>query len=114
MFLPRYEYKNGQPVKEQQKGQMSASMLPEGKIKATVGALVFMGGAVLAMIGFGMINQGSRQSGGGLAMIFGFVLLVLPGVPIALAGAGMVISAWVKSKRRQSTNNNDTEPPESD
>ena len=106
MFLPRYEYKNGQPVKEQQKGQTSAS--------ATVGAILFMGGAVLAMIGFGMINQGSRQSGGGLAMIFGFVLLVLPGVPIALTGAGMVISAWVKSKRRQSTNNNDTEPPESD
>jgi hypothetical protein len=106
MFLPRFEYKNGQPVKEQQKGQTSAS--------ATVGAILFMSGAVLAMYGFDMINQGSRQSGGGLAMIFGFVLLVLPGVPIALTGAGMVISAWVKSKKRQSTNNNDTEPPESD
>jgi len=67
-------------------------------VSALVGAFLTMCGAALAMFGFDLIDQSSGQAGGGFVMILGLAL-ILPGLPIALTGVGMVISAWSDRNR---------------
>jgi len=83
MFLPRFEYKNGQPVKEQ---QMKSASIANGTAVACLVA-----GAIIILFGHNLINTAPSADGG----IYGLFGVILIGFGYLIVFVTLI--AWVPS-----------------